>query len=63
MNATIPVCICIEVLERLKALEAHDASDWFTDTYQYVGIALSPIVSVLADKLLDKLLAMCTPHG
>ena len=30
MNATLPVlpvvCICTEVLERLRALEAHDAS-------------------------------------
>ena len=55
--------ICTEVLERLRALEAHDASDWVTETYQYVGIALSPLVSVLVDKLVNKLLALCTPHG
>ena len=37
MNATLPVvCICTEVLERLRALEAHDASDWLTDTIQYL---------------------------
>ena len=60
MNDT---CICTEVLERLRALEAHDASGWVTETYQYVGIALSPLVSVLVDKLVNKLLAMCTPHG
>ena len=60
MNAT---CICTEVLERFKALEAHDESDWFTDTYQNVGIVLSPIVSVMVDKLLDKLLALCTPRS
>ena len=58
MNDT---CICTEVLERLRALEANDASDWVTETYQYVDIALSPLVSVLVDKLVNKLLAMCTP--